>query len=231
MDMLMDDKIAAFKLTDWRKLGQGLHARYVVSDFGAGVRFVTAVAAAGDELGHHPQVQLGDGYVDLKLISADAIYRDGEGVEHVVEWVTQRDIDLAGRITDVAAELGVVADPGSITTIELALDTANAAAIAPMWAALLTGSTSSVGYGTIGGGVRDVLGRVPNLWFQDTDAHETPRQRFHLDVWVAPEVREQRIAAAVAAGGVIVDDSEAPSFVVLADSDGNKACVCTAEAR
>ena len=227
----MDDKIAEFKLTDWRKLGQGLHARYVVDDFSAGVRFVAAVAAAGDEVGHHPQVQLGDGYVDLKLLSADAIYRDGEGTEHVVEWVTQQDIDLAARITDVAAELGAEADPASITAIELGLDTANAAAIAPMWAALLTGSTSAVGYGSIGGGVRDVLGRVPNLWFQETGAHETPRQRFHLDVWVAPEVAPERIAAAVAAGGVIVDDSEAPSFVVLADSDGNRACVCTTAAR
>lgn len=227
----MDDKIAEFKLADWRKLGQGLHARYVVSDFGAGVRFVAAVAAAGDEVGHHPQAKLADSYVDLKLISSDAIYRDGEGTEHVVEWVTQQDIDLAGRITDVAAELGVVPDPASITTVELGLDTANAAAIAPMWAALLTGSTSAVGYGSIGGDVRDALARVPILWFQRTDAHETPRQRFHLDVWVAPEVREQRIAAAVAAGGVVVDDSEAPSFVVLADSDGNKACVCTTEAR
>lgn len=38
---------------------------------------------------------------------------------------------------------------------------------------------------------------------------------------------EERIAAAVAAGGVIVDDSDAPSFTVIADQDGNRACVCT----
>ena len=94
-----------------------------------------------------------------------------------------------------------MADPGSITTIELALDTAHAARIAPMWAAILTGSTDAHGRGTIGEDVRDAAGRVPILWFQDTDEHETPRQRFHLDVWVAPEVADQRIAAAVAAGG------------------------------
>ena len=34
-------------------------------------------------------------------------------------------------------------------------------------------------------------------------------------------------AAAVAAGGRVVDDSQAPSFTVVADQDGNKACVCT----
>ena len=65
------------------------------------------------------------------------------------------------------------------------------------------------------------------MWFQDTEPHEAPRQRLHLDVWVAPEVADARIAAAVAAGGTVVDDSEAPSFTVLADPEGNMVCVCT----
>jgi 4a-hydroxytetrahydrobiopterin dehydratase len=43
---------------------------------------------------------------------------------------------------------------------------------------------------------------------------------------VAPEVAEQRIAAAVAAGGTVVDDSDAPSLTVIADQDGNKGVVC-----
>ena len=36
MDMLTGDRIAEAELTDWRKLAQGLHARYLVGDFGAG---------------------------------------------------------------------------------------------------------------------------------------------------------------------------------------------------
>jgi 4a-hydroxytetrahydrobiopterin dehydratase len=227
MDMLTGDQIAEADLTDWRKLAQGLHARYIVGSFGAGARFVAAVAEAGDALGHHPRVTMGDGYVDLRLLSDDAVYRDHGGTEHVVEWVTQRDVDLARRVTEIAAEQAVDSAPASITTIELALDTAHAPTIAPVWAALLTGSTEAHGRGTIDDDVRDATGRVPNLWFQDTDEHETPRQRFHLDVWVAPEVAEQRITAAVAAGGIVVDDSQAPSYTVIADQDGNKACVCT----
>ena len=227
MDMLTGAEISEANLADWRKLGQGLHARYVVDDFGTGVRFVATVGEAGNALGHHPRVTLGDGYVDLKLVSDDAVYRDNEGNEHVVEWVTQRDLDLARRITAIAAELAVKPDPASITAIELALDTARAATIAPVWAALLTGSTEARGRGTIGDDIRDATGRVPILWFQDTDEHETPRQRFHIDVWVPPEVADQRVAAAVAAGGIVVDDSQAPSYTVIADQDGNKACVCT----
>ena len=226
--MLTNDQIAEQKLADWRKLGQGLHARYLVGGFAAGARFVATVGEAGDRLGHHPRVTIGDGFVDLKLISDDAVYRDGEGAEHVVEWVTEKDVALARRITEIAAEQAAAADPAAITTIELALDTAHAASIAPVWSALLTGSTAAGGRGTIGDDVRDATGRAPILWFQDTDEHESPRQRFHIDIWVAPEVAEQRIAAAVAVGGVIVDDSQAPSFTVIADQDGNKACVCTA---
>lgn len=61
------------------------------------------------------------------------------------------------------------------------------------------------------------------LWFQETDEHETPRQRFHLDVQVPYDAVDERIAAALAAGAVVVDDHD--SYVVLADPDGNKACV------
>ena len=227
MDMLKGEQIAEADLADWRKLAQGLHARYLIDDFGTGARFVAAVGEAGDVLGHHPAVSMGEGYVDLKLTTHDAIYRDDAGTEHQVEWVTQQDVDLARRISEIAAEHSLSADPRSITTIELALDTANAATLAPVWAAVLTGGTEAQGRGTIGDDVRDATSRVPILWFQETDPHPTPRQRFHIDVQVPYDVAERRIAAAVAAGAVIVDDSRAPSTTVIADPDGNKACVGT----
>ena len=75
----------------------------------------------------------------------------------------------------------------------------------------------------------DATGRVPNLWFGDIDEHKAPAQRFHVEVYVAPEVAEQRIAAAVAAGGTVVDDSDAPSLTVIADQDGNRGVLCVAE--
>ena len=225
MDMLKGDEIAGAQLTDWRKLAQGLHARYLVDDFGAGARFVAAVGEAGDELGHHPSVSIGNGYVDLKLVSADAIYRDDDGTEYVVEWPTQQDVDLARRITDIAAEHRLAADPASVSEVELGLDTASSTTIAPVWAALLTGSLDSQGRGSPSDEVRDATVRVPNLWFGE-DA--TDGQRFHVEVYVAAEVAQQRIVAAVAAGGTVVDDSEAPSITVIADQDGNTGALCVA---
>jgi 4a-hydroxytetrahydrobiopterin dehydratase len=226
-DMLSGERITAAALADWRKLGQGLHARFVIPDFGTGVRFLSAIGEVAKATGHYPEVRMGTAHVDLKLISDDAVYRDDEGTEHQVEWVTQQDLDLAGRISEIAAEHSLSADPRSVTAIELALDTANAATLAPMWAALLTGGTEAQGRGTIGDDVRDSTSRVPILWFQDTDPHPTPRQRFHIDVQVPYDAVDERIAAAVAAGAVIVDDSNAPAHTILADPDGNKACIGT----
>lgn len=211
MEQLTNKQILDARLEDWRQLASALHARFRTGDFVTGLEFVTAVTEAAEAADHHPDVTLTYPYVDLKLVS------------HDVSGVTRRDIDLARRISEIARERGIDAQPSAVTEIELALDTADVAALGPFWAALLTGSRDSVD----GDDVADPSGRVPLLWFQHTDAHETPRQRFHIDLWVPHDQAEERIAAAVAAGGRVVDDGHAPSFVVLADPEGNKACVCT----
>ncbi len=226
-DMLSDQQIGAARLQHWRKLGQGLHARFLTPDFASGARFVTSIGQTGDLIGHHPQVRMDSGFVDLKLITDDAIYRDEEGNRHVVEWVTRQDIELAQQISAVADRQGLVSEPRGIAAIELALDTAHSAAVAPVWSVLLTGGPEAQGRGTIGDDIRDPGWRVPILWFQQTDEHPTPRQRFHLDIQLPFEVAEERIAAAVRAGGVVVDDSRAPWTTILADPDGNKVCIGT----
>ena len=211
MEKLTNQQVLDAGLADWRKLAQSLHARFLTGDFATGLAFVTAVAEVAEEAGHHPDVTLTYPFVDIRLVS------------HDVSWVTGRDLDLARRISEIAGERGIHTEPSAVTEVELALDTADLAAVAPFWAALLTGTTDSVD----GDNVVDPSGRVPLLWFQHTDAHETPRQRFHIDLWVPHDVADERIATAVAAGGRVVDDSSAPAFVVLADPDGNRACVCT----
>ena len=226
MDMVMGETIAAAGLGDWRKLAQGLHARFRVEGFSAGVRFLAAVAEAGDEVGHHPRVAMGGGHVDLELVSDDAVYHAGDGTDHVVEWVTAQDLDLARRVSALAAEQGLVADPAAVSEVELGLDVTSSGTVAPVWAALLTGDPADQGRGSPSDEVRDATGRVPNLWFDDGGEGGPSGQRVHVEVYVAPEVVEQRIAAVVAAGGTVVDDSGSPGLTVVADPEGNRGVLC-----
>ncbi|MBS46047.1 MAG: 4a-hydroxytetrahydrobiopterin dehydratase [Nocardioides sp.] len=228
MDMLRSSALADVDLPDWRKLAQGLHARFLTDGFAAGARFVTAVAEAADALGHHPRVTMDAARVDLELVSHDAIYRADDGTEHVVEWVTQDDVDLARRVSEIAAEHGLGADPAQVTEIELGLGTPRPDVVAPVWAAVLTGDPASQGRGTPGDEVRDATARVPNLWFDESgDDPDSPvTQRFPLEIYLPLEVLADRVAAAVAAGGTVVDDSAAPGNTVIADPDGNRAVLC-----
>ncbi|MET9409088.1 VOC family protein [Streptomyces sp. NPDC002935] len=209
----------AHGLNDWRKLAQPLAARYRAADRGAGAAFVGAVAQASIVAGHDvPDIRLGPGLVDVSLYSVD---------ETGARWITPKDLELARVISGLAREHGLTAAPDEVTQLEIALDTADDTAAGPFWAALLTGDADNTVYDT----VFDPTNRVPSVWFQRTDAHETPRQRWHMDLWLAPEAARTRIRAAVAAGGTVVDDSHSPSYTVLADMEGNRVCVCTAAER
>jgi 4a-hydroxytetrahydrobiopterin dehydratase len=59
------------------------------------------------------------------------------------------------------------------------------------------------------------------------DAPRPQRNRIHLDVSVPHDQAEARVAAALAAGGHLVTDQYAPAWWVLADAEGNEACVAT----
>ena len=215
MDHLSTQDVLDAGLADWRKLAQRLHARFRVADATAAVSFlVDAVRAASDaSLTDHLEATLAPRHLDLRVATAG-----GEGV-----WVTADDVGLARAVSDVARQHALAAVPGEVTQVEMGLDTAHRSTLAPFWAVVLTGTTDGVVEDT----VFDPTNRMGSMWFQETEPHETPRQRWHPDVWVPPEVAEARIAAAVAAGGAVVDDSQAPSFTVLSDSDGNRVCVCT----
>jgi 4a-hydroxytetrahydrobiopterin dehydratase len=72
----------------------------------------------------------------------------------------------------------------------------------------------------------DPLGHGTTVWMQELDVAKPLRHAMHVDVSVAREHVEARLAAALAAGGGrIVDDSEAPGAWILADRAGNKVCI------
>ncbi len=129
---------------------------------------------------------------------------------------------LSGQEVRLAADAGLTCDGAGLQRTEVALDTSDVGAARTFWAAFLGYEVTP----DVDDEVRDPTGAQPPVWFQGAGS-EDPRQRWHLDVWPDPDQLAPRVAAAVAAGGRVVDDSQAPSFVVLADAEGNRACLCT----
>ena len=132
-----------------------------------------------------------------------------------------RDVALARRISAAAEELGIPADPTAVQLVTVTLDALVGAEVLPFWRALL-------GYRQIGDDyLADPARRGPGFGLQPMDARRPQRNRMHLDITVPHDQAEARISAAVAAGGRLVSDAHAPKWWVLADAEGNEACVAT----
>ena len=210
MTTLTAAQIQHERLADWVLIVRALEARYETNGFATGLELVDRIGAAAEEADHHP---------DLTLTWPT---RAGPPWSHDARGVTDRDIALARTISEIAAELGVAATPARTQNLELCLDTADIRRTARSGR-----PSSATTWDEEHLEIVDPDGRMPTAWFQQTEAHDEPRQRCHLDIHVDPAVAEARIDAALAAGGTLVSDAEAPSFTILADPEGNKVCVCT----
>ena len=198
----------------WSKVLDRLIARFETGDFNTGAALVTEIAAAADEMNHHPDVDLRYPHLTVTLKS------------HDVDAITPRDLRLASRISDLAKQAGVSVARHAPDVLELALDTPDFARAKPFWSAVLGYESAAHPHDIV-----DAAGRSVSVWFQDSDSAAPDRQRWHLDISVPRELAEGRIQAAVDAGGTLVSDERAPAFWVLSDPDGNLACICTWESR
>ncbi|MCA2213328.1 4a-hydroxytetrahydrobiopterin dehydratase [Jidongwangia harbinensis] len=216
MTKLTGRQVADERLDGWTYLLGGLQTRIRTADFAAGLALVNAIGAIAEELDHHPDLDLRYTHLDIRLTS------------HDVGAVTGRDVRLARRISAVAAEHAASPERAGVSRLELALDSPAFAKVLPFWGAVLAMEPRSGP--DLGDELRDPFGALPVVWFQESGDTE-PRQRWHPDVWVDPAEVQPRISAALAAGGTLVSDAEAPSFWVLADPDGNRVCLCTWQER
>jgi 4a-hydroxytetrahydrobiopterin dehydratase len=148
--------------------------------------------------------------------------------------VRQRDIDLAHRISAALRDAGRVTEPGSgqraVQVIEIAIDAIDIPAVRPFWKAVM-GYAAEAGNDGPTDPLIDPLGQAPAIWFQQMDQRRPQRNRIHIDVSVPHDEAQRRIEATIAAGGTMRSDKAAPAFWVLADSEGNEACVTTWQGR
>lgn len=218
--LLTGDDVLAADLPDWRLLLRSLHARFEVEDYADGLALVAAIGAHAAEVDHHPDLELRYGSVRVVTQS------------HDVGGVTARDVALARRVSELAAELGARPVPEAVQALEIALDTPDLARVKPFWRAVLGLADDP----RDGDELADARGTgLPGFWFQTSEPADEDRSggepagrmRFHLDITVPHDVALDRVEAALAAGGRLMTAEHARSFWVLADAEGNKACVCT----
>ena len=152
-------QVAAEQLADWEWLVGVIEARYETGGFATGLELANRIGAAAEEADHHPDLTLTWPLVHVRLVSHDA------------GGVTSRDVAMARRISEIAAELGVTPTPGKLTKLEFGLDVADIPAAARFWAAVLGYDVDETRPWSTPTGARS------ELWFQENDAHEEPRQR------------------------------------------------------
>lgn len=206
-------------LDDWRVLSEGACTYFRTGSLAAGARLVAAIVDVAGADDRHTSVDLRHDGVTVRLLTRTDDY-----------WgMSRRDVELARGISVAARSQGVEADPLAVQTLLVIPGAPDTAAVMPFWRAVL-------GYvpraDSPDEDLVDPLGVGPGFWFEGMDE---PRPgglgAIHLAVWVPIEEAEQRVAAALAAGGRLVRDSQAPSWWTLADAAGNEVDIATTHSR
>jgi 4a-hydroxytetrahydrobiopterin dehydratase len=194
---------------DWRVLPRGATAFFQTGSFRRGVALIDAVTVLAEAANHHPEVDLRYSGVTIRLTS------------HDIQGLSQRDVALAKEISVAARDMGISADPSAGEEIQIAIDAMDIPTVRAFWRAVLD-------YRDRGeDDVIDPCSVGPSVWFQQMDVPRVQRNRVHIDINVPHDMIEARVAAAIAAGGRLVTDEYAPSWWVLADTEGNEACLAS----
>jgi 4a-hydroxytetrahydrobiopterin dehydratase len=197
---------AAPGVEDWRVLwGAGYaSAHFRTGSFGAGVSLVQAIGELAAAAAHYPDIDLRPDGVTVRLFTGEHGGLSGQ------------DVDLARKISVVARDLLAPADPAAVQHVQIAIDALDIARVRPFWHAVL-------GYDEVADAdLFDSHRRGPSFWFQQMDAERPQRNRIHIDLYVPHDQVQARIAAALAAGGTIVNGDHAPLWWTLADPEGNE---------
>lgn len=193
-------------LEDWVVLHGGATAVFRVGSLAASAKLAQAVAEVAGLEGSGGLLTIADDRLTVRLT------RD--------LWMLEpRHVELARAVSDVATSHGASSDRAAVQEVQLAIAAQPDAIDVGFWRAVLGYVPMSDDNGV------DPLGHGTTVWMQDLDVAKPLRHAMHVDVSVAREHAEARLAAALAAGGRVVDDSEAPAAWILADRAGNKVCI------
>ena len=194
--------LAADGVDDWVVLHGGATAVFRVGSLGEAARLAEAIAQVPGFEGSGALLTIADARLTVRLT------RD-------LWWLEPRHIELARSVSAVAKAHGAIADRAAVQEVQLAIAAPPDSIDLGFWRAVLGYAPMSDDNGV------DPLGHGTTVWMQELDPAKPLRHAMHIDVSVAREQVQARIAAALAAGGRIVDESN----VTLADRAGNRVCV------
>jgi 4a-hydroxytetrahydrobiopterin dehydratase len=193
-----------FHELDWRVVREDASTYFRTGSLAVGVSLVDAIVRLADAADGHPDIDLRPEGVTVRLRS------NSQGQ------LNESDLALARQISDTARDLGVAIDLAGLQHVQIAIDALVIPDVLPFWRAVL-------GYDEVGeADLLDPRRQGPPFWFQQMDAPRPQRNRIHIDVYVPNDQAEARVAAALAAGGHLVSDENAPEWWTLADSEGNE---------
>ncbi len=132
-----------------------------------------------------------------------------------------RHVELARAVSEAARSRGMSANRGAVQEVQVAIATQRGEVNLDFWRAVL-GYVPATDDNAV-----DPLGTGSTVWMQDLDPAKPLRHAMHIDVSVAQEEAQRRLSAALAAGGQLVDDSEAPRWWTLSDRAGNRVCIAS----
>jgi 4a-hydroxytetrahydrobiopterin dehydratase len=202
-------KLQRFHEADWRVVRDDASTHFRTGSFAAGVALVNAIGRLADDANHHADVDLRPDGVTVRLRTES------------IGGLSEREVVLARQISRAARELGVSVDLTGLQIVQVAIDALVIPDVLPFWRAVL-------GYrGVDDEDLVDPHSQGPPFWFQQMDAPRPQRNRIHIDVYVPHDQAEARVAAAIAAGGHVVSDENAPGWWTLADAEGNEVDVAS----
>jgi 4a-hydroxytetrahydrobiopterin dehydratase len=184
----------------WHVLYEGAQALFPTRSHAEASEFVVRVVAAATELGSEPDIDLRPESVTVRTAS-------GPGRR-----LCAVDIEVARQVSAIARHMDLSPDPSALRPIQIAVAEGPGVETAPFWLAVL-------GYERRGGLVVDPLRRSPRLWFDEIAT--AGRGRTHVDVAVPNHQAGATVAAMLAAGGRLADDSHAPDWWTLASPDNH----------
>lgn len=205
------------QLPGWTVVDGRLEMSVRAKDFEGAIEFVNRFADIAEAMDHHPDFEIRYNTIRMRVVS------------HDVGGLTDRDTKFAEELDKLIDELELKRQPKKISRTQLVIVSPDVDAVLPFWKAVFDFKE--------GGGddepviLVDRSDVLPPIQFQqrsdatvpadDTDPSGGPAS-MQVEVFVPAELAKDRAEAAIAAGGKLLSDADAPQLWALADLDGNQ---------